>query len=65
MAGQEKRQIYFEFVPIGPQIKVCAIDSLTNIEVSIIAPRSAMRKDMETLAVRKLQRALERSKTKR
>lgn len=60
MSGQSSRQIYYEFVPVGPQIKVSAIDSLTNIEVSIIVPRSAMRKDMETLALRKLQRALER-----
>lgn len=60
MAGNSDRKVYFEYVPIGPQIKVSAIDSVTKTEVSIIAPRSAMRKDMETLALRKLKRALER-----
>lgn len=60
MAGNSDRKVYFEYVPIGPQIKVSAIDSVTKAEVSIIAPRSAMRKDMETLALRKLKRALER-----
>jgi hypothetical protein len=60
MAGQSGRSIYFEFVPIGPQIKVSAIDSVTRTEVSVIVPRTAMRKDMERLALRKLQRALER-----
>lgn len=60
MAGQSGRQIYFEFVPIGPQIKVSAIDSLTRTEVCVIVPRTTMRKDMEALALRKLQRALER-----
>lgn len=56
--SKPSRQIYFEFVPIGAQIKVSAIDALTRTEVCIIAPRSALRKDMEMLALRKLQRAL-------
>lgn len=63
MSGRA-RQVYFEFLPIGPQIKVSAIDSLTKVEVCIIAPKTAMRKDMENLALRKLQRALERKNAK-
>tara|TARA_R110002124_G_scaffold81527_2_gene214937 strand:+ start:20860 stop:21069 length:210 start_codon:yes stop_codon:yes gene_type:complete len=58
--GKPSRQVYFEFVPIGAQVKVSAIDAITRTEVCIIAPRVTLRKDMETLAVRKLQRALER-----
>lgn len=63
MSGQA-RKVYFEFVPVGPQIKVSAIDSLTKVEVSIIAPKATMRRDMERVALRKLQRALERQGAK-
>nr|WP_306266029.1 serine hydroxymethyltransferase [Pararhizobium sp. IMCC3301] len=58
--GNSSRQVYFEFLPIGAQVKVSAIDAVTRTEVCIIAPRATLRKDMETLAVRKLQRALDR-----
>ncbi|MEP0522268.1 MAG: serine hydroxymethyltransferase [Hyphomicrobiales bacterium] len=62
--SESTRKVYFEFVPVGPQIKVSAIDSLTKVEVSIIAPKSTMRRDMERIALRKLQRALEREGAK-
>lgn len=58
------RKVYFEFLPMGPQIKVSAIDSLTKVEVSIIAPKATMRRDMERIVLRKLQRALERHDAK-
>lgn len=60
MANKPNRQVYIEYVPVGIQIKVSAIDSATGTEVSIIAPKTATRNDMESLALRKLQRALER-----
>lgn len=62
--ADKARKVYFEFVPLGQQIKVSAIDSITNVEVCIIAPKSTMRRDMERVALRKLQRALERHDAK-
>jgi hypothetical protein len=52
------REVYFEFVAIGPQVKVTAIDSLTAVEVSILGPARASQRDLETLALRKLTRRL-------
>lgn len=51
-------EIYFEFQPLGRQVKVTAIDAATGVEVSIIAPVQAARSDMEQIALRKLQRRL-------
>ncbi len=58
--AQESHEIYFEFRPIGKQVKVSAIDARTGIEVSIIAPASATRQNMKTVAQQKLQRAMMR-----
>ena len=58
--GQEPRKTYFEFRPIGAQVKVSALDSVTGIEVSIIAPATATKINMQKIAQQKLQRAMER-----
>lgn len=52
-------EIYLEFHPIGRQVKVTAIDAATGIEVSVMGPATASQSDLQTLAVRKLQRRLE------
>ncbi|HUG60642.1 MAG TPA: serine hydroxymethyltransferase [Methylomirabilota bacterium] len=49
------REIYFEHVIVGRHAKVTAIDSQTNVEVSVFGPASANPRDLETLALRKLQ----------
>lgn len=52
-------EIYLEFLPVGQQVKVTAIDAATGIEVSTFGPASAAQEDLKRLAVRKLQRRLE------
>lgn len=59
-----KGRIFFEFRPVGRQVKVSAIDEVTGLEVSIIAPASARRSDMEQLALAKLQRAISKFESK-
>jgi len=54
------RQVYFEFMPMGGSMRVTAIDSLTAIEVVILAPVATPRADLERLALRKLKNRLDR-----
>ncbi|MEP3233767.1 MAG: serine hydroxymethyltransferase [Hyphomicrobiales bacterium] len=49
---------YLEFLSIGGQVKVMAIDPETGIEVSIIAPESASQAEMTNVAVEKLKRRI-------
>ncbi|MEP1443776.1 MAG: hypothetical protein ABJK39_12275 [Hyphomicrobiales bacterium] len=49
---------YLEFLSIGGQVKVMAIDPETGIEVSIIAPESASQSEMTNVAVEKLKRRI-------
>ena len=58
----ERGQVYFEFTPMGQQVRVAAIDPQTGTEVIIIAPASASRHDMQRIATAKLMRKLERDK---
>lgn len=51
-------EIYIEFHAIGRQVKVNAIDAATGVEVSVFGPATTSQKDLERLAVRKLQRRL-------
>ncbi|SON56137.1 hypothetical protein HDIA_2596 [Hartmannibacter diazotrophicus] len=51
--------IYFEFRPIGRQMRVTAIDGQSGAEAVVIAPIGAPRRDLEQLAARKLRRSLE------
>lgn len=52
-------QVLFEFVQIGQQMRVAAIDEATGTEVVVIAPLNAARGHMERLAMAKLRRKLE------
>ena len=50
--------VLFEFVQVGQQMRVAAIDEATGTEVVVIAPLNAARGHMERLAMAKLQRRL-------
>ena len=49
---------YLEFLSMGNQVKVMAIDPETGIEVSIIAPQTASQSEMSKVAVEKLKRRI-------
>jgi hypothetical protein len=51
-------EVLFEFTAIGQQMRVAAIDPVTAIEVVVIAPLSATRHQMQTIAIAKLKRRL-------
>lgn len=55
--------VLFEFVQIGQQMRVAAIDEATGIEVVVIAPLNAARGHMERLALAKLRRRLAQDAT--
>ncbi len=50
--------VLFEFVQVGQQMRVAAIDEATGTEVVVIAPLNAARGHMERLALAKLRRRL-------
>jgi hypothetical protein len=52
------REILFEFVQMGAQVRVAAIDALSGAEAVVIGPVNAARADLERLALRKLMRLL-------
>jgi hypothetical protein len=52
------REIIFEFVTHGAYMRVSAVDVSTGIEAVIVGPVNAARHDLETLAMRKLERLL-------
>jgi hypothetical protein len=54
------RAVYIEFVPIGKQVKVSAIDPVTGVEVSIMGPTDAREEDLERIAIQKLRYRLRR-----
>ncbi len=58
MGNAEEREVYFEFVTLGNTVRVSAICSVTGVEVQVIGPASAARRDLEQLALRKLERRL-------
>lgn len=51
-------EVYFEFVQVGQQMRVSAIDADTNTEIVIVAPVTATRQQMQTVALAKLRRRL-------
>lgn len=51
--------VLFEFVQMGQQMRVAAIDEATGIEVVVIAPLNATKLQMQRLAMAKLRRRLE------
>ena len=54
-AGSE---VYFEFMQMGGQVRVVAIDAATGTEVTIIAPLTATQIQMQTIALAKLKRRM-------
>lgn len=59
-AGGIRREIIFEFTPIGASVKVTAVDVTSGLEVSVIAPSSAARSELERIALQKLRYMLTR-----
>lgn len=51
-------EVLYEFVQVGQQMRVSAIDSDTNIEVVVIAPLAASRQQMQAIALAKLNKRL-------
>jgi hypothetical protein len=56
--------IYLEFQIVGDYQRVCAVDGGSGEEVVIITPARTSRADCEALAVRKLQRKLDKLKSR-
>lgn len=52
-------EVFFEITRVGPQMRVAAIDANSGIEVIVIAPASATKMQMQSLALAKLRRRLE------
>ncbi|WP_029056841.1 DUF6898 family protein [Stappia stellulata] len=57
-SGGPTGEVYFEFFPVGRQVRVTAIDAATGIEVVVLGPRQASQADLQQLALRKLTRRL-------
>jgi hypothetical protein len=55
MAGGE---VFFEFIQVGQQMRVSAIDADTGVEVVVVAPVVATPIQMQQLAMAKLRRKL-------
>ena len=51
--------VLFEFVQMGQQMRVAAIDEATGTEVVVITPLNATRLQMQRVAMAKLRRKLE------
>jgi hypothetical protein len=51
-------EVYFEFVQVGQQMRVAAIDAETGIEVIVITPVSANKYQMQQMALSKLKKRL-------
>ena len=56
--GGGSGEVYFEFTAIGRTVKVTAVDAATGVEVSVVAPASAARADLQRLALQKLKARL-------
>ncbi|WEK06494.1 MAG: serine hydroxymethyltransferase [Candidatus Devosia phytovorans] len=51
-------EVYFEFVQVGQQMRVAAIDVATAIEVIVITPVTASKYQMQQMALNKLRKKL-------
>jgi len=60
----ERRGAIFEFVRVGPAVKVSAVDEATGAEVSIVGDPSVGEAALKRLAERKLDYVLARRKTR-
>ena len=59
-AACEPREVYFEITVIGTTAKVVAIDGASGIEVAVLGPAHAAKRDLRRLAVAKLRARLTR-----
>ncbi|QYO78143.1 DUF6898 family protein [Devosia salina] len=55
-------EVLFEFVQIGQQMRVAAVDEATGIEVVVITPLNATKLQMQRVALAKLKRKLEQDR---
>lgn len=55
------RTVYFETLVLGDHARIAAVDAESGIEVFVIGPATAARFELEILARRKLERALEQA----
>jgi NADPH-dependent ferric siderophore reductase len=62
MSGQDKAEIYIEFVVHGGVLKATAIDAATGTEACIFGPASAPREALRRNAVAKLAYVLKKQK---
>jgi hypothetical protein len=60
-----RKEIYLEYITVGRMQKVVAIDPESGLEATIIAPNGAPRSETDRIAVRKLQRMIEREAEQR
>ena len=51
-------EVYFEFVQVGQQMRVAAIDVDTGVEVIVITPVAATKTQMQQVALAKLRKKL-------
>lgn len=51
-------EVYFEFVQVGQQMRVAAIDAASGTEVIVITPASASKLQMQQVALAKLRKKL-------
>nr|MBF0683130.1 serine hydroxymethyltransferase [Pseudomonas sp.] len=54
-------EVYFEFIQVGQQMRVAAIDAATGVEVVVITPVNANKYQMQQVALAKLRRKLAES----
>ena len=54
------REIFFEHTVLGRAAKCVAIDPVSGLEAAVTGPSSALARDLERLALRALERRLER-----
>ena len=60
-----QHQVLFEFIRQGAYMKVSAIDTRTNTEVSIVGPASAGEVVLKTNVLRKLEYVMEKNRRAR
>lgn len=58
MSAGSHRDVIFEFISQGAFTRVSAVDVASGVEAIAVCPSNAARSDMETLALRKLERLL-------
>jgi phosphoribosyl-dephospho-CoA transferase len=60
--GMADGDVLFEFVQMGQQMRVAAIDEATGIEVVVITPLNATKLQMQRVAMAKLKRKLDQGR---